>query len=160
LRLRVEIEPLPDPKAGVKWLGEEALLGGGPDEDEGLEPELHQTDLGTHEDRDRDRLRIKSLVEELRYPNRQPVDLVEEETSYSATLAQKIYQGREARDEGARGNVSVAFKLLGHALRQAGLPQSRRTGEENRRGQLAAHLGGLYGNGEILDGGCLADKGA
>src|SRR5262249_53952392 len=125
---------------------------------EGLELELHQTDLGAREDRNGDPLRIKSLVEELHYPNGHPVDLIEEEDISSAKLAKKIYQGREARDEGARGHVGVALKLLGDALRQCRFSQAGWTGKENRRRKLSPQLGGFDGDREALDGGLLADK--
>src|SRR5262245_39549871 len=75
----VQVEPVPHREAREDGLREVGHLGGRADEEEGLEPELHQTCLAAADDRDRDRPLIDGLVEALRDRPGKAVDFVDEE---------------------------------------------------------------------------------
>ena len=97
-------------------------------------------------------------VQDLFDDPRQPMDLVDEQHVAVAELGEDGRQVAGAFERRARGDVHVHAHLDGDDAGQAGLAEAGRPGQQQVVGGLAAHLGCLEHDGEVLFQLALTDE--
>ena len=137
VRRRVGGEALYEAEAAAEGAGEQALARGRADERERLDEDREHAGVGARVEGHLDAEVLHRRVEVLLDPDRDPVDLVDEEdvaalqAREEAEQILRLVEGRAAR------GVELAPELLGHDAGQAGLAEARRPAEEQVVGGLA-----------------------
>src|SRR5262249_52322561 len=114
--------------------------GGGPDEEEGLEAELHQAGLAAADDRERDRSLVDRLVEALRERPGEAVELIDEEDVTLLQRNEDLEERQEGRQRRPGDDLAPGAELPGSEVGQGGLPQPGRPDQERGSGHAAAEL--------------------
>src|SRR5262249_4982885 len=93
---------------------------------------------------------------DLGHGGREAVDLIDEEDVALREVGEDADQSSEVDERRPLRLVEGGAQLAGHELRQSGLPEARRPGEERVPRPLAAEPGGAEREGEVLAGAALA----
>ena len=145
------------PKRSRSGVDEQACARGGADEREGRQVDLHRAGRGAFADDEIERVILHRGIEDFLHMRRQAVDLVDEQHVARFEIGE---QGRKVAglgDDGAGGGAEADAHLAAEDLRQRGLAEAGRAGEQDVVERIAAIAGGgdedfQVGLGRLLAG--------
>ena len=153
----VEVEPVHDAEAAAQRRGEEAGAGGGADQGEGLQRDLHRARAGPAADHEVEAVVLERGVEDLLDLRVEAVDLVDEQDLAVVEGGEERGQVARPLDDGPGGGLDRDAELGRDHVGEARLADARRPEEQDVVEGLAAAPGGLDGDPEVGDHLRLAD---
>jgi hypothetical protein len=138
--------------------GEQPRAGGGAHEREALEVELERTGAGPTVEQDVEREVLERRVEVLLDHRAQAVDLVHEQDAARPEIGEQPREVARHLDDRPRGLGHLDPQLVGDDRRERGLAEPGRAVEQDVVHGLAAALGGLEEDAELLAHRRLADE--
>ncbi len=145
-------------ETGPEGGSQQPAAGGGPDEGEGREGQLHRACPGALVDHDVDAVVFHRRVEVFLHHGAEPVDFVDEQHVVLLQRCQDSGQVAGLVQHGARCDLEAHAQLVGDDGREGGLPQARGAVEEQMVEGFAAHAGRLHEDAQVLDHFVLAGK--
>ena len=139
-----------DAEAGAQRGGEHAAAGGGADEGEGLEVQLHTAGRRTGLDHDVDAEVLHRRVEVLLHHGRKAVDFVDEKHVVGLQRGEQSSQVAGLVEHRTGGGFNAHTQLVGDDVAEGGLAQTRRAVEQHMVQRLATVLGGTDEDLEVL----------
>ena len=152
------LEPERDAEAVAQRRRQQTGAGGGADQRERREVEAQRAGARPLADDDVDRAVLHRRVEDLLDRPRQPVDLVDEEDVARLERRQDRRQVALPLQRRPRDGVDARAHLDRDDVRQAGLAEARRPGQQHVVGRLAALARGRHEQRELVDDVALADE--
>jgi hypothetical protein len=128
---RVELQPRDDAETVAQRIGEHAGAGGGADQREGRQVELHRTRRRAFADHDVDLVILQRRVEDFLDHRREAVDFVDEQHIVRFQIGQQRRQIAGALQHRAGGLAQIDAHLARNDVRQRGLAQAGRAEQQH-----------------------------
>ena len=146
------------PKRSRKRRGDQPLPGGRADQGEFGQVDPHRARRRPLADHQVERAILHRRIEDFLDRRREPVDLVDEEDVAILEIGEQGGEIARFGDHRPRGGAEADAELARDDLRQRGLAEPRRAEEEDMVERVAAPLGGLDEDAQILARRLLADE--
>ena len=146
------------PKRSRKRRGDQAGAGGGADQREGRQLDLHRARRRPLADHQIEFVILHRGIEDFLHRRIEAMDFVDEQNVARFQIGEDGGEIARLGQHRAGGGAEIDAQLARHDLRQGGLAQARRAGEQHMVQRLAARLGGLDEDGKIFARLLLADE--